>query len=123
MGINVEEINLKTNYRSSENIINHCNHFVELDKEYQKARVDEKPKIIAPDFDKDKMPVLGMFRNNLQMLARDLTLLINNLINNGEASLKIRRILNKDYYDTLNGNSNLQSINKQKQNNAKKAKI
>ena len=122
MGINVEEINLKTNYRSSENIINHCNHFVELDKEYQKARVDEKPKIIAPDFDKDKMPVLGMFRNNPQMLARDLTLLINNLINNGEASLKIRRILNKDYYDTLNGNSNLQSINKQKQNNAKKSK-
>lgn len=122
LGINVEEINLKTNYRSSENIINHCNHFVELDKEYQKARVDEKPKIIAPYFDKDKMPVLGMFRNNPQMLARDLTLLINNLINNGEASLKIRRILNKDYYDTLNGNSNLQSINKQKQNNAKKSK-
>ncbi len=69
------------------------------------------------------MPVLGMFRNNPQMLARDLTLLINNLINNGETSLKIRRILNKDYYDTLNGNSNLQSINKQKQNNAKKGKI
>ncbi len=120
LGIDVKEINLRTNYRSSENIISHCNHFVELDKEYQKARVDEKPKIIAPDFDKDKIPVLGMFRNNPEMLAKDLTQLINNLINNGETSLKIRRVLNKDYYDTLNGNSNLQIINKQKQNNAKK---
>ena len=123
LGIDVKEINLRTNYRSSENIISHCNHFVELDKEYQKARVDEKPKIIAPDFDKDKIPVLGMFRNNPEMLAKDLTHLINNLINNGETSLKIRRVLNKDYYNTLNGNSNLQIINKQKQNNAKKAKI
>jgi len=55
LGIDVEEINLKTNYRSTENIINHCNKFVELDNEYQNARVHNKPKIIAPDFDKDKM--------------------------------------------------------------------
>ena len=55
-----------------------------------------------------------MFRNNPEMLAKDLTQLINNLINNGETSLKIRRVLNKDYYNTLNGNSNLQIINKQK---------
>ncbi len=102
LGIDVEEINLRTNYRSSENIINHCNHFVELDKEYQKARVDEKPKIIAPDLDSDKIPVLGMFRNNPQHLAKDLTQLINNLINNGEVSLKVRRVLNKQYYDKIN---------------------
>lgn len=122
LGIAVREINLRTNYRSSENIINHCNHFVELDKEYQKARVDEKPKIIAPDLDSDKIPVLGMFRNNPQHLAKDLTQLINDLINNGEANLKIKRVLNKEYYDKLNDNSNLNEITKQKQENAKESK-
>ena len=35
LGIDVEEINLKTNYRSTENIINHCNRFAELDEEYR----------------------------------------------------------------------------------------
>ncbi|WP_405305177.1 UvrD-helicase domain-containing protein, partial [Methanobrevibacter sp.] len=71
LGIDVEEINLRTNYRSTENIINHCNQFAELDSEYQHARVENKPKIISPDFDKDKMPILGMFRNNPEMLSRD----------------------------------------------------
>ena len=47
LGIDVLEINLKTNYRSTENIINHCNQFVEIDDEYQMARVKNKPKIIA----------------------------------------------------------------------------
>ena len=116
LGINVEEINLRTNYRSSENIINHCNHFVELDKEYQKARVDEKPKIIAPDLDGDKIPVLGMFRNNPQHLAKDLTQLINNLINKGKVSLKVRRVLNKQYYDKLN----LGNVTKENTNNLEK---
>ena len=116
LGINVEEVNLRTNYRSSENIINHCNHFVELDKEYQKARVDEKPKIIAPDLDSDKIPVLGMFRNNPQHLAKDLTQLINNLINKGKVSLKVRRVLNKQYYDKLN----LGNVTKENTNNLEK---
>ena len=80
LGIDVEEINLRTNYRSSENIIEHCNRFAELDKEYQLARVKNKPKIIAPDFEKDKMPVLGMFRNNVEMLANDLSRLINETV-------------------------------------------
>ena len=118
LGIDVEEINLRTNYRSSENIINHCNQFVELDKEYQKARVNEKPKIIAPEFNKDKIPVLGMFRNNSQLLAKDLTVLINNLINNGETTLKIKRVLNKNYYSNLKNKKNLNEINE----NIKKSK-
>ena len=81
LDIDVEEINLKTNYRSTENIINLCNHFVELDSEYQNARVKNKPKIIAPDFEKDKMPILGLFRNNVEMLSRDLSFLISKLVN------------------------------------------
>lgn len=103
LGIDVEEINLKTNYRSTDNIINHCNQFAELDCEYQKARVENKPKIIAPDFDRDKMPVLGLFRNNPKMLAHDLSRLIDNLVNKGECELKVLKILNEDYYKKVNG--------------------
>ena len=120
--INVKEINLRTNYRSSESIINHCNHFVELDKEYQKARVNEKPKIIAPDFNNDEIPVLGMFRNNSQLLAKDLTKLINNLINNGETTLKIKRIINKDYYTKITHKHGLTEIKKHEKENIKNNK-
>jgi len=104
LGIDIEEINLQTNYRSTENIIEHCNRFAELDKEYQKARVANKPKIIAPDFEKDKMPILGMFRNNPQMLAKDLSVMINKLVNKGECDLKVLRVLDEDYYKKMNGN-------------------
>ena len=102
LGIDVEEINLTTNYRSTENIIQHCNQFAELDKEYQNARVENKPKISAPDFEKDKMPILGMFRNNPEMLARDLSILINKLINKGECELPVLQVLNKQYYEKMN---------------------
>lgn len=117
LGIDVEEINLQTNYRSTENIIAHCNQFAELDGEYQKARVENKPKIIAPDFEKDKMPVLGMFRNNPEMLARDLSLLINNLVNKGECELPVLQVLNKEYYEKMNGAINIAKLQQLKSEN------
>ena len=103
LGIDVIEINLRTNYRSTENIINHCNKFVELDKEYQHARVNNKPKIIAPDFEKDKMPVLGLFRNNVKMLSAELSKLISNLVNKGEVSLKVMKVLDEEYFKKVGG--------------------
>lgn len=102
LGIDVEEINLRTNYRSTENIIDHCNQFAELDKEYQNARVENKPKIIAPDFENDKMPILGMFRNNPKMLAKDVAKLIDQLVNKGEAKLKVLKILNEEFFKKVN---------------------
>lgn len=117
LGIEVKEINLRTNYRSTENIIDHCNHFAELDKDYQKARVENKPKIIAPDFDKEKMPVLGMFRNNPEMLANSLAKLINSLVNKGEVELKVLQVLNEDYYKKVNGNISIAELQKIKQKN------
>ncbi|MBE6499629.1 MAG: ATP-dependent helicase [Methanobrevibacter thaueri] len=101
LNINVKEINLKTNYRSSADIINHCNQFVELDPEYQNARVRDKPKIIAPDFDKDKMPVLGLFRNNVEMLSQDLSRLISKLINKGEVKLDVLKVLDEEYFEKI----------------------
>ncbi len=117
LGIEVEEINLRTNYRSTENIINHCNRFVELDGEYQYARVENKPKIIAPDFDKEKMPILGMFRNNPEMLANDLSKLLNDLINKGESEIKVLQVLDEEYYKKMNGEisiARLQELKRQK---------
>lgn len=112
LGIEVEEINLTTNYRSTDNIINHCNQFVELDKTYQQARVENKPKIIAPDFDRDKMPILGMFRNNPEILAKDLSRLIDKLVNKGEIELKVLQVLDEDYYKKVNATSNIENLKK-----------
>ena len=123
LNISIEEINLKTNYRSSENIINHCNRFAELDKEYQNARVENKPKIISPDFDKEKMPILGMFRNNPQMLAKDLSRLIDNLVNNGESELKVLKVLDENYFEKLDNNisiAELQKLNEEKVKSGKR---
>ena len=122
LGIDVEEINLTTNYRSTENIINHCNQFAELDREYQNARVENKPKIIAPEFDRDKMPVLGMFRNNPEMLARDLSRLIDNLVNKGESEIKVLQVLDEEYYKKVNGTINIANLQKIKQESVKAGK-
>lgn len=122
LGIDVLEINLKTNYRSTENIINHCNQFVEIDEEYQLARVKNKPKIIAPDFDKDKMPVLGMFRNNVEMLSKSLANLIAKLINDGEVRPKVLKVLDEEYFKQLNGKIDIakfQQINAEKEREGK----
>ena len=110
LGIEVEEINLKTNYRSTENIINHCNQFVEIDGEYQNARVKNKPKIIAPDFDKDRMPVLGLFRNNVEMLSKSLANLISQLVNKGEANPKVIKVLDEEYFNQVGGDINLAKL-------------
>lgn len=101
LDFDVEEINLRTNYRSSKNIISHCNQFVELDNEFQYARVEDKPKIIAPDLEKYNMPILGMFRNNVQMLSQDLSKFINNLINKGETTIKVNRVIDENYFKEL----------------------
>ncbi len=106
IGIRAKEVNLKTNYRSSLNIIDLCNDFVELDDEYQLARVKEKPKIEFPSADleddgdsgvvSNQVPVLGMFRNNEQMLANDLALFIDELNRNRVVKRKVKRVLTKE---------------------------
>jgi len=121
LGVDVEEINLRTNYRSTENIIDHCNQFAEIDKEYQNARVENKPKIIAPNFEKDHMPILGLFRNNPQMLANDLARLIDSLVNKGECNLKVLEVLNEEYYKRRQ-TVNIANLQKLRSENLKKGK-
>ena len=122
LGIDVREINLRTNYRSSRNIINHCNQFVELDGEYQHARVENKPKIIAPDLEKYNMPILGLFRNNLQMLSKDLAKLVSDLINNGETTLKVNRVIDDEYFKRLERCRTPEELKQLKKDSVEKAR-
>lgn len=122
LDVKVEEINLRTNYRSTNKIIKHCNDFVELDKKYQSARVHNKPKIIAPDFKENEMPVLGMFRNNPEQLSRDLSKLLGKLINDGEVELPVYRVITKDYNKTIGSSLSLDEKLKEKKRYLKKGK-
>ena len=114
IGIEAKEVNLKTNYRSTENIIDLCNDFVELDDEYQSARVKEKPKIEVPSIngdDSNQVPILGMFRNNEQLLANDLAKFIDELNRNGIVKRKIKRVLTKDDNQKFNSDNKTTLIN------------
>ncbi|MBP5784526.1 MAG: ATP-dependent helicase, partial [Methanobrevibacter sp.] len=114
IGIEAREVNLKTNYRSTENIIDLCNDFVELDDEYQSARVKEKPKIEVPSFNEDdsnQVPILGMFRNNEQLLATDLAKFIDELNRNGIVKRKIKRVLTKEDNQKFNSDNKTTLIN------------
>ncbi|MBR4396551.1 MAG: ATP-dependent helicase, partial [Methanobrevibacter sp.] len=114
IGIEAKEVNLKTNYRSTENIIDLCNDFVELDEEYQSARVKEKPKIEVPkinDEDSSQIPILGMFRNNQEMLANDLAKFIDELNRNGLVKRKIKRVLTKEDNQKFNTDNKTTLIN------------
>ena len=123
IGIRAREVNLKTNYRSTANIIDLCNDFVELDEEYQSARVKEKPKIEHPDNldgesgeddaidQSEQIPILGMFRNNEEMLAKDLAKFIDELNRYGIVKRKVKRVLAKEDNKRFNCSVNDDSSN------------
>ncbi|NYB53056.1 MAG: ATP-dependent helicase [Methanobacteriaceae archaeon] len=76
-----ELIYLSQNYRSTEKIVNFCNQFVTLDPEFQYARVKDKPAILperSPPF--TDYPIIGMFRDDVETLARDLSHFIEQVV-------------------------------------------
>lgn len=81
LGINPLYVNLSQNYRSTNKIVNFCNDFILLDNEFQNARVIDKKSIVSsrmrPFLD---FPVLGMFRNDANTLAKDLSGFINKIV-------------------------------------------
>lgn len=116
LGIYVNVINLKENYRSTENIINLCNHFAELDEKYQNARVSHKPPIVCPENNKGKnIPIIGLFRNTQEILARDLSNLISELINKGTVRRKVQNIVDTKSFEKLNNSNNLALKSKDKE--------
>jgi DNA helicase-2/ATP-dependent DNA helicase PcrA len=82
-------INLSKNYRSTENIVNFCNEFIQIDKGYEKARIEGKRPIISssngsfPHF-----PVLGMFREDINTLATDIASFLDKIVNGNGVSFQ-----------------------------------
>ena len=80
LGIFSQITYLSKNYISTPNIVEFCNNFVVLDKEYQNARVQSKPKIIPSRTQSFiNYPILGMFRDNVETLASDLAQFIHTI--------------------------------------------
>ncbi len=76
-----ELINLSQNYRSTRNIVKFCNAFSQLDSGFQPARVKDKPAIQperTPPF--TDFPILGMFREDVETLACDLSQFIEQVV-------------------------------------------
>lgn len=124
LDINVKEINLKENYRSTAKIIDLCNHFAELDDEYQNARVSHKPPIECPSSNKHKnIPIIGLFRTSPELLSRDLSILISELINTGHVERKIKSIVNSNSFKLLNRDEKESKIKSRKINTKNAEKL
>ncbi|WP_295722354.1 UvrD-helicase domain-containing protein [uncultured Methanobrevibacter sp.] len=103
LGIDIKEVNLKDNYRSTENIINLCNHFASLDEEYQNARVSHKPPIKCPNTNEEKnIPIIGLFRPSPQLLSRDLAIFISELITKGTVKREVKSIVDTKSFKLIN---------------------
>ncbi len=82
-------INLARNYRSTKKIVNFCNEFITIDKGYEKARIEGKKPIKYSDEEfSPEFPVMGMFRDDVGSLARDLALFLNEIINGDGINFK-----------------------------------
>ena len=72
-GVSPETVFIKNNYRSTRKIINLVNEYAMLDPDYQDVRVDAKPRLSFVDgINQEGIPILGMFRDDLDILACDL---------------------------------------------------
>lgn len=63
---------LRTNYRSTQTIIQFVNNYATLDPGYQAVRVQNKPTLLHGPTADVGIPVLGMFRQDMDTLASDL---------------------------------------------------
>jgi DNA helicase-2/ATP-dependent DNA helicase PcrA len=79
VGKKPKKIFLNENYRSSQTIIDFVNAYATFDAGYQAARVAGKPPLINPAPKPKDVPILGMFRNNMDDLARDLAKFIHDV--------------------------------------------
>ena len=84
MGIQPRTISLSQNYRSTQIVVNFCNRFINLDPSYKNARVQNKPEI-SPMRSQPYInyPILGMFRDDVNLLASDLARFVHKVIHGG----------------------------------------
>jgi DNA helicase II / ATP-dependent DNA helicase PcrA len=109
-----QRINLVKNYRSSERIVEFSNHFINSETDFQLARAVGKRRCIASanwatDPNKN-IPVLGMFRNNVEELSNDLSGFLFDIfqsngktisVNNGQTNIIIEKGINGDFGDAI----------------------
>ncbi|MBN2191173.1 MAG: ATP-dependent helicase, partial [Polyangiaceae bacterium] len=69
---------LTNNYRSSSPVISFVNGYATLDAGYQSVRVARKPPIRSP-LNRQGLPVLGMFRTTIDLLAEDLARFVHDI--------------------------------------------
>lgn len=79
LDIHPKTIFLEVNYRSTKSIIDFTNDFIHIDDKYQKSRTSNKPYISTSATTLNGLPVMGMFRNNIEELTTDLSNLLYDL--------------------------------------------
>lgn len=68
-----KEVFLQQNYRATSNIIDFTNDYITLDDAYVKSRSKNKPQTTKTKVTPDGLPVMGLFRNNIEELSTDLS--------------------------------------------------
>ena len=99
LGTKPKTVFLTTNYRSTKKIIDFVNCYASYDQAFQEVRVDQKPTIKPNDSSrkpKNELPVLGMFRPNLDTLARDLSNFIYNVFRDKGHQLPDESLITRD---------------------------
>ena len=86
-GVEFKMYYLSKNYRSTPNIVEFYNNFIGMDSEYQNARI-KKPKMTAERKDCMNYPVLGMFRDTVEDLSRDLSDFILKIVKGGSFTFR-----------------------------------
>ncbi len=82
---------LLTNYRSTQSIIKFYNAFASADPDFQPARVKDKPEVTWGPSAEEGHPVLGLFRDDIETLAEDLSRLVKDIFMGGGLTYKIGR--------------------------------
>jgi DNA helicase-2/ATP-dependent DNA helicase PcrA len=103
---------LHRNYRSTRRIVEFCQRFVDCDPAYLNVRVVGKPQLVASaphaTMPEKNIPVLGMFRPDVETLARDLARFLcdifrgnGRVINYNGGSYRIQRAQDGDFGDAV----------------------
>lgn len=84
LSIKSEIVKLSKNYRSTSNIVEFCNEFINLDEDFKEVRVTEKESIKSARTENYiNYPILGIFREDLNSLSEDLSNFIGKITNKG----------------------------------------
>jgi DNA helicase-2/ATP-dependent DNA helicase PcrA len=106
------QFNLFSNYRSTPRIVDFCQSFIQSDQTYQAVRAPNKVGLVAAGRNAldpgTNIPVLGMFRNDCQTLANDVSALLldifrggGRLITCGPETYQIARAPGGDFGDAV----------------------